>query len=151
MTISQFPWKCSYGAIILVQKLVKIKLSSYVACFLHFFWVKYFLMWQIKGFPIRGFILIYKKNPRFLWKIIWFLFRLIAEGLPLIMKNNIIYMTSTATFAGLCSFDEIFYYIFAHLGLYFVDNVTNILFEFLNWLRGISINLIFYVTPKKKV
>ena len=40
------------------------------------------------------------------------------------MKNNIIHMASTATFAGLCSFAEIFHYIFAHLGLCFVDNET---------------------------
>ena len=54
----------------------------------------------VKGFRIRGFILISKKNACFLWKIIWFLFHSIAEVLPFIMKNNIIYMTSTATFAG---------------------------------------------------
>ena len=45
-------------------------------------------------------------------------------------------MTSTFTFPGPCSFDEIFHYIFAHLGLYFVDNGTNLLFEFLNWLTS---------------
>ena len=54
------------------------------------------------------------------------------------------------SFAGPYSFDGNFYYIFAHLGLYFVDNGTYLLFEFLNWLRSISINLIFHVTPKKK-
>ena len=41
-------------------------------------------------------------------------------------------MALAATFAGSCSFDEIFHYIFAHLGLYFVDNGTNLPFEFLN-------------------
>ena len=67
------------------------------------------------------------------------------------MKDNIIHMASTATFAGPRSFDKIFHYIFAHLGLRFVDNGTNLLFEFLNWLRSINISLIFDVTPKKKV
>ena len=47
----------------------------------------------VLGIPIRGFILIYKKNACFFKKIIWFLFHSIA---------------------GLCSFDEIFHYIFAH-------------------------------------
>ena len=75
---------------------------------------------NVKGFPIRGFILIYKKNTCFLWKIISFLFHSIAEGLPLMMKNNIIDMVSTTTFSGPCSFHEIFHYIFAHLGLYHV-------------------------------
>ena len=60
-------------------------------------------------------------------------------------------MASTATFSGPCSFDEISYYIFAHFGLYFVDNGMNLLFEFLNWMRSNSINLIFHVTRKKKV
>ena len=87
----------------------------------------------------------------FIRKIIWFSFHSIAEGLPLIMKNNIIHMTSTAAFAGPFSFDQIFHYIFAHLVLYFVDNGTNLLFEFLNWLRSISVDLIFDVTPKKEV
>ena len=86
-----------------------------------------------------------------MWKIIWILFHSMAESLPLIMKNNIIDMASTAMFAGPCSFDEIFHYILAHLELYFVDSGTNLLFELLNWLRSISINLIFHVTPKKKV
>ena len=63
------------------------------------------------------------------------------------MKKNIIHMASTATFAGSFSFDEIF----AHLELYFADNGTNLLFEFLNLLRSSSVNLIFYVTPKKKI
>ena len=45
------------------------------------------LVWKID--PIRGFILIYKKNASFLWKIIWFLFHSIADDLPLIIKNNI--------------------------------------------------------------
>ena len=53
---------------------------------------------QIKGFPIRGFILIYNKNACFLWKIISFLFHLIAEGLPLIMKNNILRLEDHALF-----------------------------------------------------
>ena len=44
-------------------------------------------------------------------------------------------MASTATFAGPFSFDEIFHYIFGRLGLYFVDNGTNLLFEFLNFPR----------------
>ena len=105
----------------------------------------------LQVFPIRGFILIFKKNACLLCKIIWFLFHSIAEGLPLIMKNNIIYMASTATFAGPCSIHEIFHNIFAHLGLYFVDNGTNLLVEFLKWLRSISINLIFHITPNKKV
>ena len=43
-----------------------------------------------------------------------------------------IHMASTATFAGPCSFDEIFHYIGPHLGLYFADNGTNLLFVFLN-------------------
>ena len=85
------------------------------------------------------------KNACFLWKIIWFLFHSIAEGLPLIMKNNIIDMTSTARFAGPYIFHEIFHYISAHLGLYFVDNSTNLFFGFLTWLRSISINLIFHL------
>ena len=67
------------------------------------------------------------------------------------MKNNIIYMASTAMFAEPCPFDEIFHYIFAHLGFYFVDKDTNLLFEFLNWLGSISVNLIIQVIPKKKV
>ena len=71
-----------------------------------------------------------QKNHRFLWKIIWFFYHSIEEGLPLIIKNNII---------------------FAYLGLYFVDNSMNPVFEFLNWLRSISINLIFHITQKKKV
>ena len=86
----------------------------------------------------------------FLWKIIWFLFDSIAEGLPLITKNNIDDMSSTATFAGACSFYKVYHCIFAHLGLYSVDNGTNLLLEFLNWLRSISIKLILHVTPKKK-
>ena len=72
-----------------------------------------------------------------MWKIIWRLFHSIAEGLQLIMKKNIIHMASTVTFVGPCSFDRIFHYIFAHLGLYFADNGTNLPFEFLNWLRSI--------------
>ena len=71
----------------------------------------------IQGFTIRGFILIYERSACFLWKTIWILFYSIAEGLPSIMKNNIIDMASTATFAGLCSFEEIFHYIFAQSGL----------------------------------
>ena len=67
-----------------------------------------------------------------------------------IMKNNIIDMTSTATFAVPCSFREIFHYIIAHLGFYFVDNSTNILFEFLNWLRSISLKLYPSRNPKEK-
>ena len=78
-----------------------------------------------QGLPIRGFNLIYEKNARFLCKIIWFLFRSIAVGLPLRMKNNIIHVASAARFAGPCSFDEIFHYIFAHLELYFVDKGTD--------------------------
>ena len=76
----------------------------------------------IQGFPIRGFTLIYKKNSCFLWKVIWFLFHSIAESLLLIMKNNIIHMASTFTFAGPCTFDDILHYIFAYLRIYFVDN-----------------------------
>ena len=110
-----------------------------------------FLHRYIKGFPIRGFILVYKKNACFMWKIIWFFFHSIAEGLPLIMENNVIHMAFTVMLTGPCSFHEIFHYIFAHLRLYFVDNGTNLLFEFLNWLTNISINLIFHLTPKKKV
>ena len=60
-----------------------------------------------------------------------------------------IHMASTATFAGPCSFHKIFHYIFAHLGLYFVDNGANLFFEYLNWLRSISINPTFHVTSKK--
>ena len=101
--------------------------------------------WQTltQGLPIRGFNLIYEKNACFLWKIIWFLFCSIAVGLPLIMKNNIMHVASAARFARPCSFDGIFHYIFAHLGLYFVDKRTDFLLEFSNWLRSISINLIF--------
>ena len=44
-------------------------------------------------------------------------------------------MASTTTFAEPYSFYEIFHNIFAHLGLYFVYNGTNLLFELLNWLR----------------
>ena len=106
--------------------------------------------WKLNGSPIRGFILSYKRKACFLWKIIWFLFNSMAESLLLIMKNNIIHMASTATFTRPCSFNEIFHYIFIHLGLYFANDGTNLLFEILNWLRSISINLIFHVTPKKK-
>ena len=63
----------------------------------------------------------------------------------------LIHMVSTATFEGQWSFDEIFHYIFAHLGLYSVDKDTNHLFEFFYWLRSISIKPIFLITPKKKV
>ena len=91
---------------------------------------------------VQGFILIYKKNACFLQKIIWFLFHSIAEGLALIMQNNIIDMASRVTFAGPLSFDEIFHNIFAHLELYFVNNDRNLLFEFLNWLRSINMNLV---------
>ena len=49
-------------------------------------------------------------------------------------EKTIIYMASMATFSGLCSFHKIFHYIFAHFGLYLVDNGTNLLFEFLNSL-----------------
>ena len=66
-------------------------------------------------------------------------------------KNNIIHMASTATFAEPYSFGEIFHYIFANLGLYLVDNDTNLFFKFLNWRKNISINLIFHVTLNKKV
>ena len=41
-------------------------------------------------------------------------------------------MASTALFAGTCYVDRISHYIFAHLGLYFVDNGTNFLIEVLN-------------------
>ena len=61
-----------------------------------------FLSVYIQGFPIRGFILIYKKSACFLLKIILFLFHSRAEGLPLIMKNNTICLVSTTAFAGLC-------------------------------------------------
>ena len=60
-------------------------------------------------------------------------------------------MASTATFAGPCSYDEIFHYILAHLGLYFIDNGINLFFEFLNWLRSIHVNFIYHVTPKKSL
>jgi len=63
----------------------------------------------IQGFPIRGFILIFKKNEYFLREINKCLFHCKEEGMPLTFENDISQMAATVTLAAPYPFHEIFH------------------------------------------
>ena len=79
--------------------------SMYIISFLR---GNYFLL-KLKGFPIRGFILIFKKNEYILKEINVYLFYCKEKGMPLTMENDIRQMAATATVAAPYPFHEIFH------------------------------------------